>query len=285
MAKEKVKVIGEPFNFEWSSCSNQKPKSFEWTKDDSDLCVYIDYSIIDQNIKFKKNLKSLNVGWLCESLTINYDLYNIIKNNYLQIFQQFDFIFTCDKYLLSLDHRFKFCYSCSNIPWLEREKWSIYKKNKNTSMICSIKKYCPLHLERQKIADKFLNKIDLFGGYLNSPLTGEKYNDFYKKDNALKEYMFSIVVQNNNQPHFFAELLTDCFAYGTIPVYLGNPEIEEFFNKDGIIVLDDNFNLDILTEDFYKSKLHAIEENLNKIQEMPMSDDYLYSQYISLLEN
>jgi hypothetical protein len=285
MAKEKVKVVGEPFNFEWSSCSNQKPKLFEWTKDEADLCVYIDYSITDNKPKIKKTEKSLNIGWLCESLTINYNLYNFIKNNYNKIFQQFDFIFTCDKYLLSLDHRFKFSYACSNMPWLEKDKWSIYKKSKNISMICSVKKMCSLHLQRQKIADKFLNYIDVFGGYLNSPLTGEKYADFYNKDNALKDYMFSIVVQNNNQPHFFAELLTDCFAYGTIPIYLGNPEINKFFNDDGIIVLNNEFDIENINSDLYYSKIKSIEENLDKIKEMPMSDDYLYTQYISLMEN
>lgn len=287
MAKEKPKVraIGAPFNIEWSSCSDEKPTLFEWTNEDSDLCVYIDYAILNNFKSINKKKNALNIGWLCESITISYSLYNQIRNNYLKLFEKYDYIFTSDKYLLSLDGRFRFAYSCSNIPWLKRNKWNIYSKNKLCSMICSVKQMCSLHLKRQAIADKFINKINLFGGYLDSPLTGDKYGDFYAKDNALKDYMFSIVVQNNNKPYFFAELLTDCFAYGTIPIYLGNPEIDKFFNLDGIIVLNEDFNFDIITEDLYHSKMNAIQDNLNRIKEMPMSDDYLYSQYISLLEN
>ena len=285
MEREKVKAIGEPFRIPWSSCSDIEPTLFEWTHEESDLCIYIDYGIINNLGNITKNKKGLNVGWLCESITINDNLYHFIKRNYQVIFQKFDYIFTSDKYLLSLDGRFRFAYSCSNIPWLKKEKWAIYPKNKLCSMICSVKQMCPLHIKRQEIADKFADKIDLFGGYKESPTTGKKYGDFYEKDAGLKEYMFTLVVQNNNQPYFFAELLTDCFAYGTIPVYLGNPEIGKFFNTDGIMILNDNFNFDILSKDLYYSKMDAIEDNLNRIKEMPMSDDYLYTQYISLLEN
>lgn len=285
MVKEKVRAIGEPFNISWSSCSNIKPALFEWTNEDSDLCIYIDHGILSNLNKLTKKPKKLNIGWLCESIGINANLYNIIKTNYRKIFNKFDYIFTSDKYLLSLDGRFRYSYSCSNMPWLKKEKWNIYQKNKLCSMICSVKQMCPMHIERQHIADKYESKIDLFGGYKNSPITGKKYDGFYEKDNALKDYMFNIVVQNNKQPYFFAELLTDCFAYGTIPVYLGNPEIGQFFNEDGIIILNEDFNFDILSKDLYYSKMDAIKDNLNRIKEMPMSDDYLYSQYTYLLEN
>lgn len=285
MAREKVRAIGEPFRIPWSSCSDIEPTLFEWTHEDVDLCVYIDFAIINSLGTIFKKPKKLNIGWLCESVTINYQLYHFIRRNYQAIFQKFDYIFTSDKHLLSLDGRFRFAYSCSNIPWLKKNEWSIYPKDKLCSMICSTKQMCPLHIKRQQIADKFYEKINLFGGYKNSPTTGKKYGDFYEKDAGLKDYMFTLVVQNNDQPYFFAELLTDCFAYGTIPIYLGNPEIGKFFNTDGIIILNDNFNFDILTKDLYYSKMNAIEDNLNRIKEMPMSDDYMYTQYISLLEN
>ena len=285
MAKEKVKVVGEPFRIPWSSCSNIEPTLFEWTHDDVDLCVYIDFAILSNLNLINKNEKKLNIGWLCESITINYNLYKQLIKYHDKIFQKFDYIFTSDKFLLSINPRFRYSYSCSNIPWVKKEKWNIYPKNKLCSMICSTKQMCPLHIKRQKIADKFEGMIDLFGGYKGSPTTGEKYEDFYEKDNGLRDYMFTLVVQNNNQPYFFAELLTDCFAYGTIPVYLGNPEIGKFFNGDGIITLNDQFDFDILTKDLYYSKMEAIKENLNIIKEMPMSDDYMYTQYINLLEN
>lgn len=283
--KGKVKGIGSPFNLDFSSCSNNKPKFFDWSNEDSDFYVLIDYSILD-SYKYKKIKNVPKFGWLCESISIFENLYNKIKYDYKKIFNDIDFIFTSDEYLLSLDSRFKFCYSCSNIPWSKKENWSIYKKEKTCSMICSNKLSCNLHFLRQRIAEKNIKKVDLFGGFLNSPFSGEKYDGFYKKDNALKDYMFTIVVQNNIQPYFFAENLTDCFSFGTIPIYLGNPKINLFFDSDGIISVSSEEDIDklILNEDLYNSKINAIKNNFEKLQTMEMSDDYLYQQCLKLME-
>lgn len=285
LKKGKVRGIGSPFNIEWSSCSNNKPTLFDWSDQESDFDIFIDYGILESQ-KYQKKNNVLRFGWLCESITIFNNLYNYIKYNYKKIFLNIDYIFTSDQYLLSLDHRFKFAYSCSNIPWTSKEKWKIYKKNKIVSMICSEKKLCNMHKKRQDIAEKYKDKIDLYGGFLNSPKSGEKIDGFYNKENALKDYMFSIVVQNNKEPHFFAELLTDCFAFGTIPIYFGNKKIGKFFDDKGIIILDEDKDIDNLdlTEDLYFSKMDAIKNNLNKLYDMKMSDDYLYEQCINLME-
>lgn len=273
-----LKVFGAPFNIEHSSCSNIKPTLFDWTKEDSDIEVFIDYSVIQESFSIPKKQSVLRVGWLCESTTIYDNLYEYIKYNYKHIFSSLDFVFTSDKYLLSLDSRFKFAYSCSNIPWTPRDRWGIYPKTKKCSMICSNKKLCKEHLYRHSVAQIYKDKIDIYGGAFDSPLTGERYDNFYKKENALKDYMFSIVIQNNFNSYFFAELLTDCFAYGTIPIYLGSPDIGSFFDESGIIQYEGGFDVGTLNEELYNSKMDAINNNMEKIKSMPMSDDYLYEQ-------
>lgn len=283
--KGRVRGIGSPFDIQWSSCSNNKPFLFDWSDKESDFDIFIDYAILD-SFKYPKKNNLPKFGWLCESISIFENLYLTILYNYKKIFNHIDYIFTSDEYLLSLDHRFKFCYSCSNIPWTSKDKWKIYKKNKNTSIICSDKKMCNLHKLRQKIAEENKDKFDIYGGYLNSPKTGEKINGFYNKENALKEYMFSVVVQNNNRPHSFGELLTDCFAFGTIPIYLGNPKIGLFFDSDGIISINSEEELKSLSlnEDLYNSKYEHIKNNLEIINSMEISDDYLYKQCMKLME-
>ena len=285
LKKGKVRGIGSPFNLEWSSCSYNKPKFFEWSDKESDFDIFIDGSILDSH-KYNKKNNIPKFGWLCESITIFNKLYEYIKLNYKNIFNSIDYIFTSDEYLLSLDHRFKYCYSCSNIPWTPKDKWQIYKKNKFISMICSEKNFCEMHKKRQLIAEKYKNKIDIYGGFLNSPKSGENINGFYNKENALKDYMFSIVVQNNDKPYSFGELLTDCFAFGTIPIYFGNKKINEFFDDKGMIILDNHEDIDnlILNEDLYFSKINNIKNNLQKIHELEMSDDFLYQQCLKLME-
>ena len=76
--------------------------------------------------------------------------------------------------------------------------------------------------------------------------------------------------------NWFTEKLIDCFATGTIPIYWGCPNIEEFFNKDGIIqvnnideLLETTTNLDIqddipkniLLENFLKSREYMCAED------------------------
>lgn len=281
-ARGKLKSFGAPFDTNYSSCSNLKPTLFDWTDEDSDIEVYIDYSIIQKSFSVPKKPSVLRVGWLCESVSIFRNLYEYIKNNYKYVFTSVDFIFTSDKYLLSLDPRFLFAYSCSNVPWTPKNEWDIYKKTKTCSMICSNKKMCKEHLYRHAVAQLYKDKIDIYGGAFDSPYTGPKHNGFYKKENSLKNYMFSIVIQNNFDAYFFAELLTDCFAFGTVPIYLGNPEINKFFDAEGIIQYKGGFDITILNEDLYNSKMQAIKNNLEKIKSMPMSDDYLYDQCLKI---
>ena len=83
--------------------------------------------------------------------------------------------------------------------------------------------------------------------------------------------MFSIVIQNSFKPHFFTEHLTDCFAYGTIPIYLGDPEINKFFNTDGMLKYQGGFNIKSLTKDLYHSRIDSINENLEIIKKMHLT--------------
>ena len=89
--------------------------------------------------------------------------------------------------------------------------------------------------------------------------------------------MFSIAIENGNYETYFTEKLLDCFATGTIPVYLGAPDIGEYFNKDGIIDLTDEFDV---SEEIYYSKMDAIKDNLERAKEMEVLEDYLYLRYL-----
>jgi hypothetical protein len=82
---------------------------------------------------------------------------------------------------------------------------------------------------------------------------------------ALKDYMFSIVVENCKEDYYFSEKLIDCFLSGTVPIYYGCPSIDTFFNINGIIMYDTvDECLDIIrniTPEKYSQMLPYIEEN------------------------
>ena len=75
--------------------------------------------------------------------------------------------------------------------------------------------------------------------------------------------MFSIAIENASCKTYFTEKLLDCFATGTIPVYYGAPNIGDYFNKNGIIDLSEEFDV---SDEIYYSKMDAIKENLEKLR-------------------
>ena len=66
---EKVQAIGAPFVIEHSSCSDLKPKTFQWTLEDCPIKVFIDGAIMS-GIEYVKKEGEVKVAWVCESRTI-----------------------------------------------------------------------------------------------------------------------------------------------------------------------------------------------------------------------
>ena len=122
--------------------------------------------------------------------------------------------------------------------------------------------------------------VDIYGGnYLQLPHANTKaYSHDHTprhitngKINALKDYMFSITIENSKEDYMFTEKLIDCFLTGTVPIYYGCPSICKFFNTYGIITidsLDDLTNiLPTLNDNLYNKIKPYIEDNYNKAQQ------------------
>lgn len=75
----------------------------------------------------------------------------------------------------------------------------------------------------------------------------------------------------------------DCFASMTIPVYLGAGKIDEFFNPNGIIKINQNTSIDeilkICTEEEYEKRLDAVKENFQKVLKYTNIYNLLYETY------
>jgi hypothetical protein len=111
-------------------------------------------------------------------------------------------------------------------------------------------------------------------------LYGREYKPIDIKEKGLNDYCFSIVIENLNYSNGYSEKISDCFATGTIPIYWGSPDIGEVFNTDGMIIYDDNFDINSLSFELYESKMLAIIDNFNKSVNFPIAEDYIYKTYI-----
>jgi len=267
MSKQLINMVGGGFQHDTSSCANKIPKKIEWVKNNFSAPISIH---IDDGLMIPTNKTKINYGWLSESKTIIPHIYQWAINNITYLEENFELIFTNDKSLLSLSNKFKLTI-CSAVPWVNDIK--IHKKSKLVSMISSNKKMCQEHVKRVEIAEKFKSEIPVFG---------RGYNPIVKKEIALNDYCFSIVIENLNYSNGYSEKISDCFATGTIPIYFGSPDIGEVFNSDGIITYTDEFKLSDLSFDLYYSKINSIKDNYQRIIDFPIAEDYIFENYINI---
>jgi len=264
--KRKVKIVDSMFSHVKYSTIFQESKYMCWDRNilpDEELVIYTDFSV--QNVSDKVKHK---IAWLLESPDITPQAYDwISKNN-----KKFDYVLTHQKNFL--DRGENFIFSPTGGCWIKPEDQKIYDKTKNISIIASGKRMTHGQKLRHLIIGLYNNKMDVYGrGY--SPVE-------YKLD-ALKEYMFSVTIENTNKDYYFSEKLIDCFMTGTIPIYFGPPSIGKFFNEKGIIMFqDDDFDIDSLNEELYDNMLPYIRENFEKAKEYIIAEDYIYK---NLIEN
>jgi len=240
--------------------------------DIGDIVIYTNHFQKNVDQKAKKN-----IALMMEGPEINRKYYDYISNNN----NKFDIVLTFDKTLLDRGENYKL--NLYGTCWLHDSYIKIWSKSKICSMITSNKTETSGHKFRHVITNYITQQnvnIDIYGGkYLNLPYPNTKAFTLDHtsrhltncKINALKDYMFSITIENSKEDYMFTEKLIDCFLTGTIPIYYGCPSIGKFFNTDGIIMinsLDDLTNvLPTLNDELYNKMKPYIEYNYNTAQQ------------------
>jgi len=136
-----------------------------------------------------------------------------------------------------------------------------YTKNYEVSFLCGEKQLLPGHRLRHNI---FNNKKNI--NIPNHILYSTHDKTFWEngKDRCW-DSMFHIAVENTKHNNYFTEKIIDAFLTKTLPIYWGCPNIDKYFNKDGILTFETEeelFNIvNNLTPEFYFSKLEIINKN------------------------
>lgn len=125
------------------------------------------------------------------------------------------------------------------------------------SVIVSRKLMTAGHRLRQEALSKFPEKLGDVYGIDHKPL-GEKVE-------ALQEYRFHIVIENNQKECYFTEKLLDCLVTGTVPLYWGCERIGDIFDTGGMLLfssLDElEVLLDALSVELYDDMLLSVQRN------------------------
>lgn len=264
--KTKFNLVGNTFTHltggnKGYSVHGKVSKNIEWVQDGSGECTFYIDSTLDLGLNDNSSIPKY--GWLLESKYITPNIVNYVKNNSEKYLNSFDAIFTHNQELLKIDSKFKW------VPaqgfWIKEPK--IYEKSKMISMISSNKKMCQGHLIRLQWVERLSEQVDLYG---------RGFNEIELKEEGLCDYMYSVVIENGQYETYFTEKLLDCFATGTIPVYLGAPDIGKYFNKRGIIDLSEEF---YISDEMYYNAMDAIQDNLERAKKMEILEDFIWENY------
>ena len=148
-------------------------------------------------------------------------------------------------------------YSHNANPWYvdktfdELKKLHIPKKTKLISVICSNITTTKGHRDRLKFVNElkkhFGSKLDVFG---------RGVRDFDDKWEVLKDYKYSIVLENDFKKDWVTEKIFDCFLAGTFPIYYGCPNLEKYVPK----------------KYFQRISIHNVKESIKTIEKLVNSD-------------
>lgn len=191
------------------------------------------------------------------------------SNSVIQHHKNFDYILTHNEQILN---------ECSNAVLFEfgstwiKDDYSYPDKKFEVSSLVGFKTWTEGHVLRHKlwykqnrinIPKKFFMSRDSRGiqSFDNNPVLGESKDPLF-------DSQFHIVIENVKRKYWFTEKLIDCIKAKSVPVYWGCPNIDEYFNTDGFIIVNSLDEIveacNNLTEEDYIKRLSVIEENYQK---------------------
>ena len=265
---------------------NRFPKHVEWVHEgfnnyqktfqnleSTDETFYTEKLI---NLGLQDNTSGKKYGWLIEPRWYN-PMTQVIKKTPQPYIDAYDAIFTHDKELVNIDPTtFKLIFGQGSII----EEVGIFEKSKLVSCIVSDLKMNDGHKLRLEIAKQIAEsgQVDMYG---------KAFKYIPRKIDALKDYRFSFAMENDCYESYFTEKLHDCLLTGTMPIYLGAPNIGDFYNLDGIVIMDKNangevtFDSEILSEEYYNDHIDAVKDNYERVLETQTAEDFMFLNYFN----
>jgi hypothetical protein len=272
MSTYRVKVVDSTFSHNPAigyagERQGEKPRHFEWdtSPGTAEVKVFTD-------IRLQEALDDPSprkIALLLECPAVNSGMYEWVMEHR----GVFDTILTHQETLVRYGKPFRF-YPFGG-SWIK--EWGIFPKRDMISMLVSEKGLTEGHKLRHDAAK--LSRVHAYGKGV--------WRYVESKAQALRDYRFAIIIENDCSDWWFTEKLIDCLSQGTIPLYRGCPDIGVFFNPAGIIRWRDIEELEAitesLTEEDYEMRRVAIEDNLRRARRYQCAEDWIVERYGGLL--
>ena len=263
------------------SVMGKKPQRVEYVRGQmvfDGITLFTDAHIV-QDVLVSNVQSPVKIGWLREPQCLHPGAYEAAwRNRHL-----FDIILTYHQPFLDQGGPFKFCPYGG--VWLERQHWGVKPKTKMLSMLYGTKIATEGHKIRPKIAEYLLGMdidVDFYGA------RGEAVDySAETKRKVLQDYRFTIVTETCRDDNLFTEILLDCFAVGTVPIFWGCPNAHKYFDVEGIFQFDTARDAAImasyLDEGMYERTLPAVFENHERMKEYEITEDWIFDRVLAQL--
>jgi len=100
---------------------------------------------------------------------------------------------------------------------------------------------------------------------------------------------FTIAIENSRQEYYISEKLLDCFLALSIPIYIGAPNIRDYFDPRGMFIAKDPEEViriaQSLTPETYRKMLPYLLENKSRAEKLiKLEDHYINEFYRTVLQ-
>lgn len=220
--------------------------------------------------KIPRVRSKVKIAWQVESPAFSDKYFYPMVKKYQN---QLDYIFTYDTELIKSNPR-KF--KPVNFGGTTVHNIKFYPKTKDVCMIHSGKNHTSGHKLRHQVIDRF-QTVDVYGKVTNSAFT--------HVENVYAPYRFAIIIENINAANYFSEKITDAIACGCIPIYHGCTNIDEYFDKTGILKFNTLDELEQILQgcnnQIYKDMFPHAKENMKTVKDNYWTnEDWLYNTYL-----
>jgi FkbM family methyltransferase len=232
---------------------------FEWERENIDMQDLV--VVTDSAVDYVTNRKK--IAWLLEPRVICNASYEYAFNRQ-------------SEFELIVSHDLEFVKSLKNgvyVPhggtWIPPYEWKIdTNKSKCVSIIASNKRITEGHRLRHDAA-KYIQPHDRFG---------RGYKAIASKVEALRDYRFTVVIENCNTEGYFSEKLIDSFLCCCVPIYWGSKNVSNFFDSRGIVMIDSIEDLQKFLQesdlkDVYDSMRDSVIANAKKARRFASMDE------------
>ena len=179
------------------------------------------------------------VAFACEPEAITHGREFFIKNH-----KNYDLLLTHDEEILRQCPNARLCvFGSCWIPASVYDSIDVSRKQPRISCLTGSKELTPAHSYRKMLYANQLRipfPITWYRSSKGEQLPAHQHNPFVYDDKTVLfiDYQFSVAIENSRQTHYFTEKLLDCLVTKTIPIYYGCPNIFEYFDTRGWIILE-----------------------------------------------